>query len=117
MGVQFIKAEDGTELAVLPREEYEDLVDTQAGQDVADALAAGTEELLTSEELQSFLSASTPLLFWREKRGLARDSLAARLDLSDDALAEIEAGRADAPLAVYRRAAESLGVSLDDLAA
>jgi hypothetical protein len=54
---------------VLPRRDYEDLVDALAAREVEAALAAGREELLTAEEPAALVEAPTALAFWRKKRG------------------------------------------------
>lgn len=117
MTVQFIKAPGGGELAILPREDYEDLLDNRAVSLAVSELAAGREETLTSEEMRDLLQAKTPLAFWRRKREMSSFDLADHLGLSEADLASLEDGSWTAPLPTYRRAAEALGLSLDDLAA
>ena len=104
-------------MAVLPRDDYEDLVDGLAGQRAAEALESGDEELLSADDMHALLAAPTPLAFWREKRGIGATDLAARLDLEVEELDEAEQGVRPLPLAAYRKAAQALAVSLDDLAA
>lgn len=116
MSVQYIKTPGGEELAVLPREDYEDLVDAMAGQRAVEALASGEEELFSAEEARALLAAPTPLAFWREKRTMSLAELAGRLGLSVQELDEAERGLRHLPLPAYRRAAHILSVSLDDLA-
>ena len=48
---QIITSPSGEELVVLPRSEYEDLVDALAARKVEAALAAGREELLGAQEV------------------------------------------------------------------
>jgi hypothetical protein len=48
---------------VLPRGDYEDLVDALAARKVEAALAAGRDELLTSADAVARLAAPTPLAF------------------------------------------------------
>lgn len=93
-----------------------DQFDEQAGRAGADALSRGEEELLSSEDAKALLAAPTALFFWREKRGLDRARLGRALGIDEQRLAEIETGTAEAPLGIYRKAAELLGISLDDLA-
>jgi len=46
---QIITSPSGEELVVLPRREYEDLVDTAVARRAEAALASGREELLSAE--------------------------------------------------------------------
>lgn len=116
MTVQFIRTPDGGELAVLPREEYEELLDGRTADRIADALARSEEETLSSSEVRALLAAPSPLAFWREKRGVPSSEMARSLGVSPEHLADIEAGRQLAPLPTYGKAARLLRVSLDDLA-
>jgi len=76
---QIITSPSGEELVVVPRSEYEDLVDALAARKVEAALAAGREELLTAEEAAALLAAPTPLAFWRKKRDKTQAQLAAEI--------------------------------------
>lgn len=115
MTVQFITTPNGEELAVVPREEFEDLVDASAVHRASDALAKGEEEILTREDLQALLAAPTPSR--SGGRSVSADELATRLEISSQEFQEVEAGRRVAALTLYRNAARILGVTLDDLAA
>ncbi len=54
---QIITSPSGEELVVLPRRDYEDLVDALAAGKVEAALAAGREELLTAQETSALVAA------------------------------------------------------------
>jgi hypothetical protein len=63
---QFIVASSGERLAVLPEDEYELLLDASDAIEVraaALAIARGEMETLSSEEVDAFLDAVTPLAF------------------------------------------------------
>ncbi len=94
MTVQFITTPAGEELAILPRTDYEDLVDALAARDARDALASGTEELLDGDALRALLAAPSPVAFWRERRGLDLPRFATALDLSTSEAAALDRGRA-----------------------
>jgi DNA-binding XRE family transcriptional regulator len=113
---QIITSPSGEELVVLPRGDYEDLIDTLAARKVEAALAAGREELLSSEEAAALLGAPTPLAFWRKKRGKTQSQLAADIGVSEQFLSDFEAGKAEADVTLYGKLARSLGLSIDDLA-
>ena len=54
---QIITSPSGEELVVLPRRDYEDLVDALAARKLDAALAAGHEELLSNEEISALTAA------------------------------------------------------------
>jgi DNA-binding XRE family transcriptional regulator len=102
---------------VLPRRDYEDLVDALAARKIEAALASGREELLTAAEVAELAAAPTPLAFWREKRGKTRAQLAAELGVSEGFLCDIESGDAMGDVMLYGKLAQSLGVLIEDLVA
>ncbi|MDO8378298.1 helix-turn-helix domain-containing protein [Phenylobacterium sp.] len=52
---------------------------------------------------------------WRQHRGLTQAALAAMADLSEGYLSQIETGKRDGTVESYKRIAEALGVTVDDL--
>jgi DNA-binding XRE family transcriptional regulator len=113
---QIITSPSGEELVVLPRRDYEDLVDALAARKVQDGLAAGQEELLSVEEAAALLAAPTPLAFWRKKRGKTQSQLAAEVGVSEKFLSDFEAGKVEGDVTFYGKLARCLGLSIDDLA-
>ena len=113
---QIITSPSGEELVVLPRSEYEDLVDALAARKVEAALAAGREELLAAEEAAALLAAPTPLAFWRKKRDKTQAQLAAEIGVSQNFLSDLERGKAKGDVRLYAKLARSLKLSIDDLA-
>jgi DNA-binding XRE family transcriptional regulator len=113
---QIITSPSGEELVVLPRRDYEDLVDALAARKVDAALVAGREELLTAEETAALVAASTPLAFWRKKRGKTQSQLAAEIGVSQNFLSDLELGKAKGDVTLYGKLARCLGLSIDDLA-
>ena len=102
---QIITSPSGEELVVLPRRDYEDLVDALAAGKVEAALAAGQEELLSAEEAAALLAAPTPLAFWRKKRGKTQSQLAAELGVSQNFLSDLERGKVKGDVTLYRKLA------------
>jgi DNA-binding XRE family transcriptional regulator len=113
---QIITSPSGEELVVLPRRDYEDLVDALAARKVEAALAAGREELLTAEEAAALVAAPTPLAFWRKKRGKTQSQLAAEIGVSQNFLSDLELGKAKGDVTLYGKLARCLELSIDDLA-
>ena len=113
---QIITSPSGEELVVVPRSEYEDLVDALAARKVEAAPAAGREELLAAEEAAALLAAPTPLAFWRKKRDKTQAQLAAEVGVSQNFLSDLERGKAKGDVRLYAKLARSLKLSIDDLA-
>jgi len=113
------KTPNGEDIVILSRQEYDDLTEDNA--DRAMLLAAmerreaGTEEYLTSEEVDEFLAAKTPLAFWRKKRGLTQAALAAQTGVAEELLSEIEEGETVGDIATLQAIATSLSLTLDEL--
>jgi DNA-binding XRE family transcriptional regulator len=112
---QIITSPSGEELVVLPRRDYEDLVDDLAARKIEAALAGGREELLSAEETAALVAAPTPLAFWRKKRGRTQSQLGAEIGVSENFLSKLERGEANADMTVYGKLAQSLQVLIDDL--
>jgi len=114
---QIITSPSGEELVVLPRRDYEDLIDTLAGRRVDAALTAGCEEeLLSAEETAALIAAPTPLAFWRKLRRKTQAQLAAEIGVSQNFLSDLERGKASGDVTLYGKLARCLGLSIDDLA-
>jgi DNA-binding XRE family transcriptional regulator len=112
---QIITSPSGEELVVLPRSDYEDLVEALAARKVDAALAAGREELLSAEETAALVAAPGPLTFWRKKRGKTQSQLALEIGASQNFLSDLERGKAKGDVTLYARLARSLGVQIEDL--
>lgn len=61
------------------------------------------------------LAGESPVKLWRQHRGLTQAALAAMADLSEGYLSQIETGKRDGTVESYKRIAEALGVTVDDL--
>jgi ribosome-binding protein aMBF1 (putative translation factor) len=114
------KSPKGDDIVILSRKEYDQLV-VAANEDADDAAAARqaiarNEETLTEAEMDDLLAASTPLAFWRRKRGLTQAQLAKTTGIAQGFLSEIEAGHKTGTVDALKRIASALGVLLDDIA-
>jgi DNA-binding XRE family transcriptional regulator len=112
---QIITSPSGEELVVLPRSDYEDLVDALAVRKVDAALAAGHEELLSAEEAAALVAAPAPLAFWRRKRSKTQSQLAADIGVSQNFLSDLERGKANGDVTLYAKLARCLDVQIEDL--
>jgi DNA-binding XRE family transcriptional regulator len=116
------KTPSGEEIVILSRPEYdaliearEDAEDGAVARAVVARVAAGTEEMLTTDEVNALLAAATPLAFWRKKRGLTQAALAAEAGVAQGYISELEAGRKTGDVMVLRRIANALRITLEDL--
>jgi DNA-binding XRE family transcriptional regulator len=106
--------QNGRERVILDRAEYEDLIDARDHAVALREIAAGADAL-TSEEMEAYLAAPTPLAFWRKRSGKTQAALAAEVGVSQPFLAQIEAGKRNGTVAVLARVAQALSVRIDDL--
>lgn len=112
---QIITAPSGEELVVLPRRDYEDLVDALVVHGIDLALAAGDEELITTAETTALIGDAAPLAFWRKKRGKTQSQLAAEVDVSQNVLSDLERAEATGDVKLYAKLAKCLRVQIEDL--
>jgi len=97
-------------------EELEDARDSAIADTVLADIAAGGETF-SQEEVDALLAAPTPLAFWRKHRGFTQASLAAKVGVSQSYIAQIETGRRTGEVDLYRRLAEALSLTIEDLVA
>jgi DNA-binding XRE family transcriptional regulator len=103
------------ETITLTIEEYEDLVDARDAAIAAAKLSRGEMEVLTSAQVDSYLAAATPLLFWRNRRGLTQTALAEAAGISQPYLAQIESGVRTGTVQVFADLAKALRIRIEDL--
>jgi ribosome-binding protein aMBF1 (putative translation factor) len=113
------KSPKGDDIVILSRKEYDRLL-VAANEDLTDtALArkaiARKEETLTEAEMDELLAATTPLKFWRKKRGLTQTEFAKAARIAQGFLSEIESGMKTGDVAVLQRIATALEISLLEL--
>jgi len=121
MSAQFIEIE-GKQVVVIPADDYRvllekaEMLDDVAVYDRAkDALAAGDEELVPAAIVNAILDGENPVRVWRQHRGMSQVQLAEAAGISQAYLAQIETGKREGTLGLYRSLADVLGVDLDDL--
>ncbi len=113
--MQTITTPGGEKLIVLTEEEYEDLLDTRDAIAAEQDLAAGRMETFSIEEVRAYSAAPTPLAFWRSWRHVPAAELARAAKISEEYLAELEAGQAVADVATYVRLARRLRTHVESL--
>lgn len=112
----------GDEMVVMPREDYDALVEAaEMLSDVAaydrfkEKLAAGEEELIPAEFVYRMLDGENPVRVWRDFRALSAKDLAASAGISATYLSEIESGKKEGSLSALRKIAKALKVDLEDI--
>jgi ribosome-binding protein aMBF1 (putative translation factor) len=122
--VQFIRAPDGSDLAVLPRNEYDRLValaaeaqeDTGASRIVRHstrALKEGREVVLPKAVVDRLANGENAVRVIREWRDMIQGELAVAVGISQNYLSGIETGRRKGPAELQKKFARALGVPLD----
>ena len=116
---------NGEELVVLSREDYhlllkqaemaEELEDLLAVKSHEARLAAGDDDGVPAEFVDRLIDGENPVRVWRDLRGLSAKELAAGVGISAAYLSEIETGKKEGSISVFRSIAKALRVDLEDL--
>jgi len=72
---------------------------------------------LPAERVKELMTGEHPIRVWRRHRGLTREALATKADVSSSYLTEIETGKKPGSLATMLRLAQALDAPLDTIAA
>lgn len=122
MNAQILKRGDKPEFAVLPYEDYQDMVarledleDIAAADEVMAALKRGEEELVPAEIGDALMHGENPIRVWRRFRGVTQAALAAAAGITTAHVSQLEAGKRRPSVEVLRAMARNLAVDMDDL--
>ncbi|MFK4822282.1 helix-turn-helix domain-containing protein [Ochrobactrum quorumnocens] len=122
MNVQIINTPQGEEMAVLPKADYdklleafEDREDIEAGRRFRAKLSAGDEELIPSEYVNRMIDGENKIKVWRDFRGMSAKALADAAGMSAPYLSQIESGAREGSLDALKKLAEALRVTIDEL--
>lgn len=120
--IQIIERDGKPEWAVLPYEEYLQLIEqAELLEDIRDfdtistAIERGEEELIPSEVVYAILDGENPIKVWREYRGLTQRQLADKVKISKPYLSQIETGKRTGTTEILSVIAKALDVSLDEV--
>ncbi|MBO1023301.1 helix-turn-helix transcriptional regulator [Ochrobactrum sp. SD129] len=122
MDVQIITTPDGSEMAVLPKAEYDSML--EALRDKQDVLRAeifrlkverGDEELIPAEFVNRMIDGENKIKVWRDFRGMSAKALADAAGISAAYLSQIEKGVREGSLDAMKKIAEALKVTIDEL--
>ena len=106
---------EGERLVTMTAEDYQDLIDARDAEAAMRAVDAGTLQTLSGADVDAWLAASTPLAFWRKRRGLTQADMARSIGVSQPYLAQLENGRREGSVSNYRRLARQLGLRVHEL--
>jgi DNA-binding XRE family transcriptional regulator len=115
MTIQTTISPEGQRLVTMTEEDYQDLVDARDAEAAMRAVAAGTLQTLSGKDVDAYLSAATPLAFWRKRRGFTQADMARLAGVSQPYLAQLENGQREGSVSVYQRLARLLNLSVDEL--
>jgi len=122
MDVQIITTPDGSEMAVLPKAEYDSML--EALRDKQDVLRAevfrlkverGDEELIPAEFVNRMIDGENKIKVWRDYRGMSAKALADAAGISAAYLSQIEKGVREGSLDAMKKIAEALKITIDEL--
>ena len=122
MNKQLVRGPDGTQMVMLPEQEYDELV--AAAEDLQDLIASaefdrrlalGEEEFVPEAIAQRIFDGDNLVRVWREYRELSLTDLASEAKLLDEELAEIETDQQSPTVEQLKAIAGALKVSMDDL--
>ena len=120
--VQFIRATDGEELAVLPKAEYERLTALASDEDVGTArivrktrakVASGEEVLLPQSVVNRLAAGENPVRVLREWREMTQGMLAQAIGTMQGYVSDIESGKRKGTIVLHQKIARALGVPID----
>jgi len=120
--IQIIERDGKPEWAVLPYEDYLQLIeqaelleDIRDFDRISEAIDNGKEELIPSEVVYAILDGENPIKVWREYRGLTQQQLADMAGISKPYISQIETGKRKGTTEILSAIAKALNVSLDDV--
>ncbi|WP_267358768.1 MULTISPECIES: helix-turn-helix transcriptional regulator [unclassified Methylobacterium] len=96
-------------------EAHEDAADIRAVETFRTRLGAGEEELIPSEVVDRLLSGESRVRVWREHRDLRMGELAERAGIASAYLSQIETGKREGTVKIYRKLAAALDLGIEDL--
>ena len=112
----------GEEMVMLGRAEYDALVemaemleDVAAYDEAKRRIAEGDDLRVPSEFVDRLIDGENPIRVWRDFRGMTSKDLAKAIGISAAYLSEIETGKKEGSLSVFRNIAKALRVDIDDL--
>lgn len=120
MNVQIIKNNDEIEWAVIPFEEYKNLVEkAEMLDDINDfdrfqtALALGEERLFPVDVVDKLLAGQNPIKVFRELRGMTQFELVQKVGISIPYLSQLETNKRKGSIKVLSEISKTLEIGLE----
>ena len=118
--VQVIEKDGMPEYAVVRYEEWVRLCAAAEGTDDVRAYdeaktEADGQETVPASVVDRLLAREHPVRVWREHRGLQQQQLAEQIGVTKGYLSQVENGKKEGTVSLYRGLARALDVSLDEL--
>jgi DNA-binding XRE family transcriptional regulator len=122
MSIKIIKEGGQSAYAVIPYQDYlellekvEDAQDIQAADEIWYRDKSEQEETVPVHVVRELVNQEWPLRVWRIYRNLTQQALANHADISKSYYSQIDSGNRPGSVAVLKRIATALNVSLDDI--
>lgn len=122
MSVQIIIKDRTPEWAVIPYEQYQELMEkAEMLEDIQDydrvmaSLERGDLETVPAEVAYALLDGGNPIKIWREYRGLTQEQLAGKARISIPYLSQMETGIRKGSIDVLTTIAHILNLTIDDI--
>jgi DNA-binding XRE family transcriptional regulator len=122
VSVQIIKKDQSAEWAVIPYEQYVDLIekaemleDIQEYDHAKATLENGEMETVPKEVVDTLLDGENPIKVWREYRGLTQQHLAKEAGISVPYLSQLETNKRKGSLDVLASIARRLNLTVEDI--
>src|SRR5437016_2597129 len=115
--IQLIKTESGEELVVLPKADYERLVERAESEDAGtarivrkakQAIASGQEHVLPKAVVDRLAAGENPIRVLREWRGVTQAALAGRVGITQGYLSDLESGKRKGPFVLHEKFSRAL---------
>jgi len=121
--VQYLEKNGEPEYAVIPVDVYrqlleqaEDAEDIRAADKAMREIENGEDEIIPGSVVDALINGTKhPLRIWREYRDLTQDALAEKVGVGKSYISQIETGRREGSVSVYRAIAKALQIDIDDL--
>ena len=108
------KSLEGTEMIVLTRAEYDELIEDSGDAALLDAAPRGPRLPLDLAQ-QIWDGTSHPLTAWRKAAGLTQAALAEKSGQRSATISDIESGKTDPRLSTLKALAGALGLEIGDI--
>lgn len=113
--ISYVTTPGGEELAILPRAELEKMMAAVSHATALGEYRSGRDPGLTADEMRELLASSSPLAFWRRRRGLTQAHLARQAGVAQNYVSDLETGKREGSPAQWLRIARVLDLPLEEL--